>query len=242
MLVPQRSPGQTGDAMNRDHRRQRPRSSRTLHPPGRHPLPRRRGAHLLPRRSLFSRAPARVGLFERFELAVRVLAPAGAMLIATSLAVRSLTRPFSSPTARSQLIAGLTLLAMGLLQMTYRPQILTAFSDFLGTTANAGVHLVVFLARVVSLTALPLGIALLATQPLIGSRRPGMHTPCQPDHLTSRHSTSTQPSTRGLTSPNAPHAGANQAVTPGPKQLDTARQQSGQTHDRTSQPRPQAAV
>ena len=115
----------------------------------------------------FSRAPDRVEFFKGFDLAVRVLAPAGAMLIATSLAVRSLTRPFSSPTARSQLIAGLTLLAMGLLQMTYGPQILTAFSDFLGTTANAGVHLVVFLARVVSLTALPLGIALLATQPLV---------------------------------------------------------------------------
>ena len=116
---------------------------------------------------LFSQAPAQIGLFELYDLATRVLAPAGAILIATSLAVRSLTRPFSSPTARSQLIAGLTLLAMGLLQMTYGPQILTAFSDFLGTTANAGVHLVVFLARVVSLTALPLGIALLATQPLI---------------------------------------------------------------------------
>ncbi len=114
----------------------------------------------------FSRSP-RVEFFEGYELAVRVLAPAGAMLIATSLAVRSLTRPFSSPTARSQLIAGLTLLAMGLLQMTYGPQLLAAFSDFLGTTANAGVHLVVFLARVVGLTALPLGIALLATQPLI---------------------------------------------------------------------------
>ena len=49
---------------------------------------------------------------------------------------------------------------MGLLQMTYGPQLLAAFSDFLGTTANAGVHLVVFLARVVGLTALPLGIAL----------------------------------------------------------------------------------
>lgn len=114
----------------------------------------------------FSRSP-RVEFFEGYELAVRVLAPAGAMLIATSLAVCSLTRPFSSPTARSQLIAGLTLLAMGLLQMTYGPQLLAAFSDFLGTTANAGVHLVVFLARVVGLTALPLGIALLATQPLI---------------------------------------------------------------------------
>ena len=114
----------------------------------------------------FSRSP-RVEFFEGYDLAARVLAPAGAVLIATSLAVRSLTRPFSSPTARSQLIAGLTLLAVGLLQMTYGPQILAAFSDFLGTTASAGVHLVVFLARVVSLTALPLGIALLATQPLI---------------------------------------------------------------------------
>jgi hypothetical protein len=114
----------------------------------------------------FSRAP-RVEFFEGYDLAARVLAPAGAMLSATSLAVRSLTRPFSSPTARSQLIAGLTLLAVGLIQMTYGPQILAAFSDFLGTTASAGVLLVVFLARVVGLTALPLGIALLATQPLI---------------------------------------------------------------------------
>lgn len=116
---------------------------------------------------LIERAGARFDLFYGYDLAARVLAPAGAMLIATSLAVRSLTRPFSSPTARSQLIAGLTLLAAGLLQMTYGPQLLAAFSDFLGTTANAGVLLVVFLARVISLTALPLGIALLATQPLI---------------------------------------------------------------------------
>ena len=35
------------------------------------------------------------------------------------------------------------------------------------SSANAGVLLVVFLARVVGLTALPLGIALLATQPLV---------------------------------------------------------------------------
>ena len=115
---------------------------------------------------LFSRAP-RVEFFEGYDLAFRVLAPAGAMLIAASLAVRALTQPFSSPTARAQLIAGLTLLAVGLLQMTYGPQILAAISDSLGPTANAGSLLVVFLTRVVGLTALPLGIALLATQPLI---------------------------------------------------------------------------
>jgi hypothetical protein len=116
---------------------------------------------------LFSRAPAKIGLFEGYELAVRVLAPAGALLIATSLAVRALTRPFSSPSARAQLTAGLTLLAVGLLQMFFGPGILAAISDVLGASANAGVFLVEFLTRVVGLTALPLGIALLATQPLL---------------------------------------------------------------------------
>ncbi len=116
---------------------------------------------------LFSRAPARIGLFEGYDLAARVLAPTGAALIAVSLAVRALTRPFSSPSARAQLAAGLTLLAVGLLQMFFGPGTLIAINDFLGATANAGTVLVTFLARVVGLTALPLGIALLATQPLI---------------------------------------------------------------------------
>ena len=51
--------------------------------------------------------------------------------------------------------------------MTYGPQILAAITDFLGATANAGILIVEVLARVVGLTALPLGIALLATQPLV---------------------------------------------------------------------------
>jgi hypothetical protein len=116
---------------------------------------------------LFRRAPAKIGLFEGYDLAARVLAPSGAMLIAASLAVRALTRPFSSPSARAQLIAGLTLLAVGLLQMFFGPEILAAISDVLGATANAGIFLFEFLAHVVGVTALPLGIALLATQPLV---------------------------------------------------------------------------
>jgi hypothetical protein len=51
--------------------------------------------------------------------------------------------------------------------MTYGPQLLAAITDVLGATANAGIFIVEVLARVVGLTALPLGIALLATQPLV---------------------------------------------------------------------------
>jgi hypothetical protein len=116
---------------------------------------------------VLSRSPDRVELFESFGLAARVLAPAGAMLIATSMAARALTRPFSSPSARTQLVTGLALLTLGLLQMSFGPEILAAISDYLGATGSAGATLVGFLAQVVSLTALPLGIALLATQPLI---------------------------------------------------------------------------
>lgn len=56
---------------------------------------------------LFSRSP-RVELFEGYDLAARVLAPAGAMLIAGSLAIRALTRPFSRPTPRAQLVVGIS--------------------------------------------------------------------------------------------------------------------------------------
>ncbi len=49
--------------------------------------------------------------------------------------------------------------------MTYGPQILADITDVLGATANAGIFIVEVLARVVGLTALPLGIALLATNP-----------------------------------------------------------------------------
>lgn len=115
---------------------------------------------------LFSRSP-RVELFEGYDLAARVLAPAGAMLVAASLAVRALTRPFSRPTPRAQLLIGIALLAVGLAHMAYGPQILAATSDVLGATANAGIFIAELLARVVGLTALPLGIALLATQPLV---------------------------------------------------------------------------
>ena len=115
---------------------------------------------------LFSRSP-RVELFEGYDLAARVLAAAGAMLIAASLAIRALTRPFSRPTPRAQLVVGITLLGVGLLQMTYGHQILAAITGFLGATANAGILIVEVLARVVGLTALPLGIALLATQPVV---------------------------------------------------------------------------
>jgi hypothetical protein len=115
---------------------------------------------------LFSRSP-RVELFEGYDLAARVLAPAGAMLIAASLAIRAVTNPFSRPTPRAQLVVGIALLAVGLVHMTYGPNIHAAITDVLGATANAGILIAEVLARVVALTALPLGIALLATQPLV---------------------------------------------------------------------------
>ena len=133
---------------------------------------------------LFSRSP-RVELFEGYDVAARVLAPAGAMLIAASLAIRALTRPFSRPTPRAQLVVGSALLAVGPLQMTYGPQILATITDFLGATANAGILIVEVLARVVGLTALPLGIALLATQPLV--RLAQTSTGVLIDSWTSRH-------------------------------------------------------
>ncbi|HYO19497.1 MAG TPA: hypothetical protein VES02_12620 [Dermatophilaceae bacterium] len=105
---------------------------------------------------LLSRSPHRIEVFEGYELAARVLAPAGAMVIAVSLAIRALTRPFSRLTPGTQLVVGIALLA-------------DPCRDHrgLGATANAGILLVEVLARVIGLTALPLGIALLATQPLV---------------------------------------------------------------------------
>ena len=139
---------------------------------------------------LVSRSPHRVELFKAYDVAVFVLAPAGAMLLAVSLAIRALMRPFSSPTPRTQLGVGIALLCVGLLHMAYGPQILAAITDFLGATANAGILIVEVLSRVVGLTALPLGIAVLATQPLVRLARPGRRTPCQRDRRTSRPWTS----------------------------------------------------
>ena len=107
------------------------------------------------------------GLFFGYGAAARILAPAGAMLVATSLAVRALTRPFSRPSAREQLITGVALVILGLLQLTVGAWLLTVFSDFLGATANAGVLLLELMASVVSLLALPVGMALLAANPLV---------------------------------------------------------------------------
>jgi hypothetical protein len=115
---------------------------------------------------LFGRAQHMV-LFEGYDLAARVLAPGGAMLVATSLSIRALIRPFSAPTARAQLMVALALLGAGLLQMLVGPQVLTSITELLGPTGNAGALLVTVLARVVYQTALPLGIALLAVQPLV---------------------------------------------------------------------------
>lgn len=133
---------------------------------------------------LFSRSPG-AGLFEGYDLAARVMAPAGATLIAASLGIRALTRPFSRPTPRAQAVVGIALLAVGLLQMTSGPQVLAAITDVLGATANAGVFIVEFFARVVGLTALPLGIALLAIQPLVrlAQTRPAHSLPAGPPDI-----------------------------------------------------------
>lgn len=116
---------------------------------------------------LVERLGAREDLFQGYALAARVLAPAGAILLVMSLAVRALVRPFSHPSARAQLATGLVLLVLGLLHMLYGTQIQSAIIDFLGPTGNAGIRVYAFLGLVASLIALPLGIALTAAQPLI---------------------------------------------------------------------------
>jgi hypothetical protein len=138
---------------------------------------------------LLSRPPHRVELFKSYDLAVFVLAPAGAMLVAASLAIRALTRPFSRPTPRAQLVVGIALLAAGLLQMTVGPQILASVTDVLGPTANAGILLVEVLARVNRLAAVPLGIALLANQPLVrfAQTRHAYSLPAGPPDLEALH-------------------------------------------------------
>jgi len=117
--------------------------------------------------ALFSRSPSTVSLFQGYDLAARVMAPAGAMLVATSLATRALVVPYQRPSPRMQLAAGLTFLAVGLLQMAFGPQILAALREGLGATANAGIFLLELLARIIGLIALPLGLALIAIQPLV---------------------------------------------------------------------------
>lgn len=108
-----------------------------------------------------------VEIFYGYDLAARVLAPAGAVLIASSLAIRALTRPHRNPSARAQLVAGLALITVGLVQVAFGPKMLSAFNDFLGATGKAGILLLENLSHIVSLVALPLGIALLATLPIV---------------------------------------------------------------------------
>jgi hypothetical protein len=116
---------------------------------------------------LVERLGARGDLFQGYALAARVLAPAGAILLVMSLAVRALVRPFSHPSARAQLATGVVLLVLGLLHMLYGTQIQSAFIDYVGPTGNAGTRVYAFLDLVAHLIALPLGIALTAAQPLI---------------------------------------------------------------------------
>ena len=61
---------------------------------------------------MFNRGYVGVVHFETYRLAAQVLAPAGAVLITTSLGIRALIRPYSSPSARAQLVVGLILLAV----------------------------------------------------------------------------------------------------------------------------------
>jgi hypothetical protein len=69
--------------------------------------------------------------------------------------------------------------------MTFGSQILSAITAVLGATANAGILLVEVLARVIGLAALPLGIALLATQPLVrlAQARQGHPLPAGPPDI-----------------------------------------------------------
>ena len=107
------------------------------------------------------------GLFAGYEVAGRIMAPTGATLIAASLVARALARPFSSPSPRAHLLAGLALLGVGLLRITLGTVVLTFGTGLLGATSTAGMLVLEFLARVVSLVALPLAVALLATHPLV---------------------------------------------------------------------------
>ena len=116
---------------------------------------------------LAPRQPGFLTLTYAYGIPARVLSPAGAMLLASSLSVRALVRPFRNPSARAQLVAGTALLIVGLFQLTVGPQVLPTVTDFLGATANAGVFLAESVARVTGLLALPLGIALLAVNPLV---------------------------------------------------------------------------
>ena len=116
---------------------------------------------------LAPRQPGFLTLTSAYGIPARVLAPAGAMLLASSLAVRALIRPFRNPSARAQLLTGTALLILGLLQLAVGASVLSAVTDFLGATANAGVFLAECVARITSLLALPLGIALLAVNPLV---------------------------------------------------------------------------
>jgi hypothetical protein len=116
---------------------------------------------------LVQRLGARGDLFQGYALAARVLAPAGAALLVMSLAVRALVRPFSYPSARAQLATGLVLLVLGLLKALYGSQIQSTIVDYLGPTGIVGSRVYTFVDLVAHLLALPLGIALVAAQPLI---------------------------------------------------------------------------
>lgn len=132
---------------------------------------------------LMSRGGTGANEFRLLDWSWRVLAPAGAMLIAVSLAMRALTGGANSAFLRAQSGAGLALLTLGLLNMAIGTSVLAAADDSLGPTGRAGAHLLSFAARVINVTALPLGIALLATLPLLrlaGAGAPHQQEPADP--------------------------------------------------------------
>lgn len=132
---------------------------------------------------LMSRGGSGANEFRLLDWSWRVLAPAGAMLIAVSLAMRAWTGGANTAFLRAQIGAGLTLLTLGLLNMTIGTSVLAAVDDYLGPTGRAGAHLVGFAARVINVTALPLGVALLTTLPLLrlaGTGAPHRQQPAAP--------------------------------------------------------------
>lgn len=114
--------------------------------------------------------------FRLLDLSWRVFAPAGALMIAVSLALRVLTTGADRTFYARHFATGLALLGLGLVFMITGESLLVWLDDSFGPTGRAGAALIGVVARAVSLCAIPLGVAFLATLPLVALGASGRYS------------------------------------------------------------------
>lgn len=108
------------------------------------------------------------GLFWHLQtLALFVVLPAGAGLVAASLVIHALHHGASDLFFRYLIIAATALIAVGLALQFWGSDLSTGIADYLGPSGRPGALLAGFVLTVAESVALPLGIALAVTLPVI---------------------------------------------------------------------------